>query len=145
MLPTSTNKNYLKQTDEIVAHLQTHVYRAGLPPVFKVAIDEFLSQRPIIEPLIQSNSKKAAEMLANLTITQLTRQSAPEVLSDFLTTFLNTNDERLLENMYTWTATRDSDGRLVDVGSFGAGGASVDGYGPVVTNDILGVLLSRTA
>ena len=143
VLPTSTNKNYLQQTDEIVAHLQNEVYKTGLPAVYKDAIDEYMNERPIIEPLIQSNWQLAAEKLEKLQITKLTRQSATEVLSDLLVAFFNTNDERLLEKIWTWTATRGSVGSLVRVGFFGTVGAFVSGWSPDRTYSDIGVLLSR--
>ena len=49
-----------------------------------------------------------------------------------------------MENMYTWTSRRGSAGRLVDVGSFGAAGVTVDRSGPVASYDDLGVSFSRS-
>ena len=51
---------------------------------------------------------------------------------------------RLLENCYTRTSRRSSDGGLVGVGAFGAGGSSVSGWGPGDAGDGLGVSFSRS-
>lgn len=140
----SENKNYIQQTELTIEHLKNTVYKSqDLPKRYKEAAEEFEREKPSIEALMQSNWQQAAEKLANLQITQLTRQEAQEALFDMLTVFLNTNDERILEKMYTWTSSRGSDGRLVRVGFFGAGGAFVHGWRPDGTLDHLGVLLSR--
>ena len=87
--------------------------------------------------------KEAAKILEELRITKLTRKSPSESVYDFLAYF-KTNKERLLENMYTWTSRRASDGRLVDVGSFGADGADVDRSAPDGSHGYLGVAFSRS-
>lgn len=51
--------------------------------------------------------------------------------------------ERLLENDWYWTNSRDSDGRIVLVGVFGSGGAYVRRDSPYDSRDSLGVCLSR--
>ncbi len=145
MLSDSTSKNYLEQTDAIIAHLQTQVYKGGLPLIYKKAIEEFANQRSAIEELMKSDWQKATEILSSLQITQLTRQRVSEVFFDLLTVFLNTDDERILEDMYTWTATRDSGGGLVSAGGFGSDGVHVLRWGPDGASGDLGVLLSRTA
>ena len=65
--------------------------------------------------------QKYAQELGDLKINQLTRQTPSEVLYDLLMYF-NVNG-RLLENKYTWTNRRASDGDLVSVGGFVADGA----------------------
>lgn len=144
ILADSTSKNYLQQTELISEDLK-HTYQGQeMPQRYKDAIQEFEREKQTIEQLLQSDLKEAARKLAELEITKLTRQTAQEVLFDFLTVFLNTNDKRLLEQLRTWTATRASDGFLVDVGRAGAGGALVGGWGPDGSYAFLGVLLSRS-
>jgi hypothetical protein len=53
------------------------------------------------------------------------------------------NDEYILPN-YTWTNRRHSNGELVRVGSADADGASVNGYRPGNSYDLLGVSFSRS-
>ena len=45
---------------------------------------------------------------------------------------------------YTWTSSRRSDGRLVNVGSFRSGEASVNGWTPGYSDSGLGVCFSRS-
>src|SRR3990167_7377330 len=49
-----------------------------------------------------------------------------------------------LENMYTWTSSRSSVGFLVNVGEADAGGASVDGWEPDLSDSDLGVVFLRS-
>ena len=87
-------------------------------------------------------------MLANLQLNQLTRQIPVEVIYDLMLAFQNSQDSdektRLLESMYTWTARRDSDGELVYVGSFGAGGARVSARRPDGPPPDFGVVFSHS-
>lgn len=126
MIPDSTDKNYLEQTDAIVDYLGK-IFPEDLPEKYQKAIQEYQNQRTEIEPLIDSDWQKAAERLESLEITKLTRQAPVEAIYDLLMYHRN-NDERLLEGKYTWTKRRDSDGRLVGVGDFGSGGAGAFGW-----------------
>ena len=82
-------------------------------------------------------------MLADLAITKLTRELPIEVMYRFI---LNDqiNKDKPLQATYTWTASRDSGGDLVNVGDFDVKGARVDHAGPVYSYDDLGVSFSRS-
>ncbi|MCL5795647.1 MAG: hypothetical protein M1338_04830 [Patescibacteria group bacterium] len=142
VIPNSTDKNYLGQTDAIVEYLN-QIFPAGLPEEYQQAVEEYQSQRIEIESLISSDWQKAAEQLELLEITKLTRQTPVEAIYDLLMYHQN-NGERLLENMYTWTKRRRSDGRLVDVGFFDADGVDVNNWRPDYSLDGLGVSFSRS-
>ena len=141
----STNKNCLEQTQRIIDYLQNTVFKTGgIPKDYQDAIDEFERDKPIIEPLVTSDWKNAAEKLALLKMSELTRQRFSEAFSDILTIALNTTDTRLLESLYTWTSSRSSSGYLVSVGDAGSDGASVlRRWAPDARHSILGVLLAR--
>lgn len=129
-IPGSVDKNYLEQTEETIKYLQNHEFIGREMPVeYQEAINEFESQKEELRPLAESTDeaiwKPAAERLANLKITQLTRPSRDEVLY-YIEVYKQINDVYLLPDKYTWTSSLDSDGRLVGVGRVGAVGALVD-------------------
>lgn len=144
IIPGSTSKNYLEQTETIISHLKNEVFKdRELPKEYQEAVDEFESKKSDIAKLINSDWKSAADKLGNLQITKLTRESPIE---SFYRLALNekTNKERLLDNRYTWTLGCYSDGKFVNVGNFDDDGASVRGDAPGSRGDRLGVSFSRS-
>jgi len=132
-IPNSTSKNYLQQTQELAKYVTDEVFRDAdsVPVEYQEAVDEFESyfannfqgktDAEISTLLGGGVWQKYAQELGDLKINQLTRQTPSEVLYDLLMYF-NVNG-RLLENKYTWTNRRASDGDLVSVGGFVADGA----------------------
>lgn len=144
VIPNSTSKNYLQQTEELVNYIKNSVFKGKeIPDEYQEAIKEFEKEKDGIGKIISSEWQKAAEKLSNLKISQLTRQNPAEVLYDIAIYFQN-KGERILENKYSWTSSRDSGGRLVCVGGFGAGGVNVAGWEPDDSDDGLGVAFSRS-
>lgn len=144
VIPSSTSKNYLEQTEAIVDYLKSDVFAGKpLPKEYQDAIAQFESQKAEIGILIDSDWKAAAEKLESLSITQMTRQTPAEAIYDLIMAYQN-NEERLLSDMYAWTSKRDSDGFLVDVGPFGSVGVLVLGDNPGARHDDLGVSFSRS-
>jgi hypothetical protein len=148
LLPGSTSKGYLEQTDVLVEHLQKQVFKgAKLPKQYEDAIAEFKRKRAEIEPLAKSGTdsewKRGSQMLADLAITKLTRELPVEAMYRLI---LNdqARKDKPLPSTYTWTAGRDSGGTLVDVGYFAAGGADVNRHEPRASHDFLGVSFSRS-
>ena len=144
-IPSSTGKNYLDQTREIVKYLRNQVFVGkAMPKEYEEGINEFEKKEKGIAEIIDSDWKTAAEELANLKINQLTRQAPVEVLYDIAIYFKN-KGEHILENMYTWSSRRDSDGELVDLGRAGADGARVLSRRPAYSVGSLGVVFSRSS
>lgn len=153
IIPDSTSKNYLQQTEELVNYLKNQVFSAKggsasggkgeMPEVYQDAIEEFEKGKSEIEKLVSSDWQKVAEKLSGLKLNQLTRQNPAEVLYDIAIYFQN-KSERILENKYSWTYSRASDGRLVLVGRFGSGGVGVGSDGPDRSDGNLGVAFSRS-
>ena len=148
LVPDSTSKNYLEQTDVLIDHLKKQVFKGTkLPKQYEDAIAQWKRERAKIEPLATSSTdtewKRGSQMLADLEITKLTRELPVEVMYRFVL-----NDQarknKPLPSTYTWTASRDSDGYLVYVGGFDGRGASVYGDSPGDRDDILGVSFSRS-
>jgi hypothetical protein len=144
LVPDSTSKNYLEQTELLVGQLNESFGGAeNLPEEYVGAVEEYVKAKDEIAGLIDSDWEKAAEKLEGLQINQLLRQSPSEALYDLILYFQNTG-ERLLGDRYTWTKRRDSDGRLVDVGSFESDGVYVNGDRPDASGSDLGVSFSRS-
>lgn len=147
LLPGSTSKSYLEQTDVLIEHLEAQIFKnTKLPKQYEDAVAEFKRKRSEIEPLAKSTTdsewKRGSQMLADLAITKLTRELPVEVMYRLI---LNdqARKEKLLPSKYTWTASRESVGRLVDVGGFDADGACVSRGDPDCRGDSLGVSFSR--
>ncbi|PIT92901.1 MAG: hypothetical protein COU06_02870 [Candidatus Harrisonbacteria bacterium CG10_big_fil_rev_8_21_14_0_10_38_8] len=144
VLPGSTDKNYLEQTELLIKALTQEAFKdLELPKEYKDAISEFNEQKEELTKLMGTDWKVAASRLVSLKITKLTRQSAPEALYD-LAIYYNTTKVRLLANKYTWTLSLDPDGDLVDLGNFDAQGAFGSGWIPVGRDDDMGASLSRS-
>lgn len=144
VIPNSTSKNYLQQTEELVNYIKSSVFKGSeIPEEYQKAIKEFEKEKDGIGKIISSEWQKAAEKLSQLKINQLTRQNPAEVLYDIAIYFQN-KKERILENMYTWTSRRASDGKLVRVGYFDSDGVNVLSYTPAHSHDYLGVAFSRS-
>ena len=154
VIPNSSSKNFLQQTEVIANYLKTDIFSAKsgsasggkdqeMPEVYKEAIEEFETKKAGIQAILTSNWQEAAKQLSELKINQLTRQLPVETMYDFLM-YLKNNKKRLLESKYTWTYRRASGGELADFGDAGADGARVDRWTPGAANGYLGVAFSRS-
>jgi hypothetical protein len=143
IIPNS-GENYLQQTETIIGYLKKDVFKdQDIPQMFKDVIAQFESQKQSIAGIIKSDRQEAAELLENLDITKLTRQTPVEVLYDLMVAFDNTGIRYLRDNYYTWTSRRTSRGRLVDLGDFDPTGAVVDACVPGVLAMSIGVVIAR--
>lgn len=144
IIPESTNKNYLQQTGLLANYLKEQVLKdKKIPEQYQQAIKQFNSQKKEIAALMDSDWQKAAEMLANLELNKLTRQTKDEVFYD-LEVYYQINEKSLLPDKWTWTSSRDSDGGLVGVGSFDSDGVGVHSGRPGNSPVFLGVSFSRS-
>lgn len=144
IVPDSQNKNYLEQTEHLIEYTQKEIFvGAPVPEKYKQALTEFHDKKEEIKELLNTDWEKAGEMLENLEITKLTRETAPEALYRLI---LNerVNKERSLAAKYTWTKTRSLDGPFVRVGYFDVGGVDVSGDRPGYSYAYLGACLSRS-
>lgn len=144
IIPDSNGKNYLEQIERIFDYIKDAVFKGkAMSKEYQDALKEFAEKKSEIQRLMGSDLQEAAKLLEDLAITRLARQSPAECLYDMLAYFKN-NKERLLENMYTWTSRRSSDGRFVRVGFFAAAGAFVHRFDPRSQHVNLGVSFSRS-
>lgn len=145
VIPESTSKNYLEQTESIIEYIKTEGFADK--PEWQEAIQEFEREKAGIAGIVTSSTesewKEAARKLEALKINQLTRQSPTEAIYDLALHFQNTGT-RLMDSMYTWTKRRSSDGGLILVGNFASDGVDVYGSRPGRSIDDLGVSFSRS-
>lgn len=143
LLPESTEKNYLEQTQLLADYVTTTLFAGKpVPPAYQEAVDEFKKLKKNIEKLMSSNWQEAAKQLSVLKLNRLMRHTPAEALYDYLQTYRN-KGERILEDNYTWTPVLSSDGNLVYVGFCDSDGAGVHNDLPGDTDGALGVSLSR--
>jgi len=144
VIPDSTGKNYLDQTEEAVGYIKGKVFKdSPLPAEYQEAIEEFNQVKDGIRKIISSDWSTAAGKLAKLKITELTRQTPAEAYFDIFAYYLK-NNERIMKNKYTWTKRLASGGKLVRVGFFVAVGAAASDWGPGDSVGSLGVVFSRS-
>ena len=147
VLPDSTSKNHLQQTELLADYVRQSLFSDGqMPEEFQEALEELEAQKDEIAGLIQSDWQEAAKRLSRLKLNQLLRATPVESLCDLMVTFQNSSTaerKRLLRSMYTWSSTLSSGGRLVVVGRFGSGGVGVGRGLPDYSAAGLGVVLSR--
>ena len=143
LLKDSTSKNYIEQTDVIIRALREQAFKdIEMPEEYEEAIREFEANKDRLTKLMGENWQQAAKELAELKITQLTRQSIQETIYD-LALYYDKNGKRLLPNVYTWSNSRSTVGSLVGLGYFGAEGVGGSWWTPDYRYGYLGVLLSR--
>jgi len=147
VLPNSTSKNHLQQTQILVDYARTSLFKKGqLPKEYQEAIQEFEAQKDEIQRIMGTDWKADAGRLAKLKINSLMRGNPAETVQDLLVTFENSDPakrKRLLEKKWTWTATQSSVGGLVSVGDFARDGVRVSYDRPGSSDGDLGVVLSR--
>lgn len=146
VIPGTTSKNYLEQTQILIDHLKNEVFKSIVPRDYptelRVAMVEFNNEKDNIAELLKSNWKKAAEELEKLKITSLTRETPAEVLYRLILSEKKTG-KKSLPSTYTWTSKRSSYGKFVVVGYFDSDGVYVIHDAPGRTSSDLGACLSR--
>ncbi len=118
VIPDSTNKNYLEQTEVLVDFLQTEIMPTlskSKKVKYEEAIAEFNSKKEMIQGLMDGwLLEEAGKQLVRLKSNQMTRQTASQALYDMLLT-LDNKSEILLAGGHAWTTARDFSGKLVYV------------------------------
>ena len=141
----TTNKTYLEQTEIIKKYLQEKLFKdRSLPEEFVQAIQEYeryLNRHPEfftnpsgrvfksseeLANILNTDDKwrKYAEELSGLKINQITRHIPRDIIYDIIS-YYEKNNEKLLENVYTFTSRLDSDGWLVYVGNADSDGTDI--------------------
>lgn len=143
VLPDSTDKNDLKQT-EVLAHELSKVFKGmKISKDVQKALKQFEDDKGKIEELLKTNWQEAAHRLSQLDINKLFRRSPVEIIYDLLMVLRN-SDKRLLEDRYERTSYQSSRGKLVDLGGFDADGVYVYSWYPHHGDSSFGVSFSRS-
>lgn len=149
VLPESLNKNYLEQTEVIIATLKNRVFKdMEMPEEYAAAIEEFESKKDELARLIDDDREDddwedLTREFVGLKITQLTRPTILEMVYD-VAVFYDRNNERLLSNKYGWSASGAPTGSgIIDSGGFDSRGVDSDEEPPNGRRSDLGVSLSR--
>ena len=143
LLPDSTSKNYIEQTDVIIKTLREEAFKdVEVPEEYEEAIREFEANKDRLTKLMSTNWQEAAKQLSELKITKLTRQIFPEAIYD-VAMYHDRHNKRMLSGKYTWTASLNPDGALVNLGYFDSEGVSGYWGAPGGRRGDLGVSLSR--
>jgi len=144
VIPNSTSKNYLQQTEELVNYIKNSVFKGvEIPGEYQKAIKEFEKEKDEIEKIIISHWKEVAKKLSNFKINRLTRQNSAEVLYD-ITIYFQNKGEKILENQCSWANSLSSRGDFVGVGGFDSSDVYIDRWGVDDADDFLGVSFSRS-
>jgi len=143
LLPDSTSKNYVEQTEVIIKALREKAFKdIEIPEEYEEAMREFESNKDRLTRLMSKNWQEAAKQLSELKITKLTRQTIPETIYD-VAMYYDKHNKRLLSGKYTWSAFLRPGGRLVALGLFGPLGVGGGEWRPVGRGGGLGASLSR--
>ncbi|MDO9230975.1 MAG: hypothetical protein Q7U36_00650 [bacterium] len=143
ILPNSTNKNYLAQTELLIENAKNNFFDGKFPPEYQEAEKEFETKKPEIEELIKNNKYiEAVKAISALEISQLLREPIQNNIFRYLVSFKK-GKQLFTDRKYSWSNTASSDGIFLVFGGADADGALVDGRRPDGSFDHLGVVSSR--
>jgi len=128
VVPDSTNKNYLEQTEILAGYITGTVFKdKDIPEEYTEAIKELEEQKEDIAALMETDQKKAAELLVNLKINQLARHTPAEIIYDILVHDQSTGNNLVASrapngfplNCRVRTNRLSSDGKnIMDIGEY---------------------------
>lgn len=141
-IPGSVNKTYHGQTQTLIDYVVNQVFKdRALSKTANESVRQWEKEKKGLAKLQDSNWIEAAKELSQLVINQSFRERAVEVKQSVVVPFLE-NGERRLENQFTWTNSRTSDGGLVSLGRFDPRGLDVGGWDPGFGRPCIGVCFS---
>ena len=154
LIPNSTNKNYLEQTDVLYDYVK-NMYDVKdideIPSEVMEAVHEwddlkndaqkFAELKRLVESDDETEWKLGASTLESLKLTQMFRESFIEWLYRTALTERATG-ERLLPNKYSWTKSRSSIGIFVVAGLFDDDGGDVSRIRPRRSSSDIGCAFS---
>lgn len=136
----SFGKTFCQQLRVLADYLKTEIWPEGLSEEAQVAISEFETQEHELLALEQKDWPEAAKCEAKLRLGAWL--TTPVEQSVMMLVHQKTNGKRFLENVWSRTPIRSSDGALVNSGYFGSSGARVFRSNPSVAVDDVGVCFS---
>jgi hypothetical protein len=156
VVPGSTSKNYLEQTEVLVAYakqVMASIADATRVNEFEDMIREYERRKTDLDRAMREvsggkgNWKKLAKDLSELKVNKALRSKPIETYMDVIAYYKNTptSGTRLLDDVFAWTNTCSSRGYLVGLGVFEAAGIGcvVDRWLPGDSSSAFGVPFSR--
>ncbi len=143
ILPDSTNKNYLAQTELLIKNAKGKFFNNNFPLEYQNAEEEFNQKKAAIAELVK-NSKyvEVAKELSVLKISQLLREPLQNTILRYLVSFKK-GKQLFTDGKYSWSSGVSSGGFLLDFGLAAAYGADVFRSRPDGSVGRLGVVSSR--
>ncbi|MBI5140416.1 MAG: hypothetical protein HZA94_03160 [Candidatus Vogelbacteria bacterium] len=143
IIPGSTSKNYIEQTDFLIKYFADNIFKDSLPDNYKKAFQDWERDKPVVKGLIsQSKWLEVAKVLSDHPVSRLLRENFPSTV--FRTIIMQKEkDKKILVGNYSWSRSFSSGGDLVNFGVFGAEGADVDGAWPLRVWTFVGAVFSR--
>lgn len=147
----SIARSYLDQTGLIAAYLEKLVFEGNEVPInYCEAIEEFRTQEPALRKLVEhrphdeEKMERAADLLAQLKLTQLVRPSLAEAVYDNRTYTLMTGKDMMVNNDgFTRNRSRKDQGQKAQFWGFTGNGAIVS-WDMHPNIDTICALFSRT-
>ncbi len=141
LISGSTNQTYHGQTQILADYVRDVFKGRDLSKTAAEALRQWKTEKDGLAKLQDSNWVEAAKELSALVINQSFRERAVEATQSVLAHFL-INNERRLQNQFTWTNSLTSGGALVDLGRFDPDGLYVVGWEPAFDSPRIGVCFS---
>ncbi|MDO9230976.1 MAG: AAA family ATPase [bacterium] len=143
ILPNSTSKNYLAQTELLIENAKNNFFDGKFPPEYQEAEKEFQTKKPEIEELIKDNKYiEAVKAISTLKISNLLHEPVQNTIFRYLVSFKK-GKQLFTDGKYSWSICASSDGGFLSFGDADADGAHVRGSKPDFSYGLLGVVSSR--
>ena len=143
IIPDSTSKNYLAQTELLIKSAKEKLFNNNFPLEYQEAEEEYLREKSKIAEFIKNNNYvEAARILSTLKISKLLREPVQNTIFRYLVSFKK-GKQLFTDVKYSWSGAVSSGGDLFNFGGADANGAGVSGRSPGLSGGILGVVSSR--
>ena len=143
ILPDSTDKNYLAQTELLIENARIKFFNGTLSLEYQQAETQFQQEKDKVQQLIQNkNYIEASKILSNLKISQLLREPVQNTIFRYLMSYKK-GKQLFADGKYSWSDSVSSVGNVPFFGNAVATGADVNRDSPDDSNDNLGVVSSR--
>lgn len=136
VLPGTESKDFVAQTDVLIANAKQDFFGGSIPRAFQAAVDEWESKKIVF--------KADVNTLAALPIMRFVRERVQNTIFRFLLVHGTKRELLFKDGIYSWSYAPSSDGRLVNFGHADAEGAYVYRFEPGVSDSDLGAVASRS-
>lgn len=144
IFPETKGVAFIEQTDIIIEHLRNITFKdKPIPNSYQEAFNEYENSKTEIINLMGTDMQKAVELLKNLQIVTLTRQTAVESLY-FLAVCAQATDEHYLSRGFNLTSSTSSHGIFIRIGDyFKQSGTDIFSSSPKESSINVGTVFAR--